>query len=353
VNSVAFLADGRRVLTASDDHTAQLWDAASGAKLEELPGHPADVNCALFSPDGSIIATASTDGVRLWDAATAKLITQLSGQAGPVNSVAFSPDGQYLAGAADDRTARLWNVSSGQLVRTFAGHQGRVYSVAFDPGGHLLVTASEDRTVRLWDVGTGALIETFEGHNDIVNDAVFSRDGRRILTASNDKTARVWEITNVPTLSADQIWDWLRLDSLRPMSWDERNAASLTNGDPSASLPVAADEAAWLDPARASDLKALENAAAGGSWSANLRLGEMAEQSPTPKPIDALRFYAVAADVLDAEMNRSEKNDLALDGYAVEAFARRGSLTRYLVRHGDIADVLKVSLEVKVHQGTQ
>ena len=71
--SAAFSPDGKRIVTASDDKTARVWDAASGKPIgEPLKGHEDLVWSAAFSPDGKRIVTASQDETaRIWDAATA------------------------------------------------------------------------------------------------------------------------------------------------------------------------------------------------------------------------------------------------------------------------------------------
>jgi len=57
----AFSSDGSKIATASDDHTAIIWDVTTGKELVTLQGHCDKVNTATFSPDGSKVVTASDD----------------------------------------------------------------------------------------------------------------------------------------------------------------------------------------------------------------------------------------------------------------------------------------------------
>ena len=62
VLSAAFSPDGKRIVTASSDKTARVWDAATGQPIgEPLKGHDNAVSSAAFSPDGTRIVTASWD----------------------------------------------------------------------------------------------------------------------------------------------------------------------------------------------------------------------------------------------------------------------------------------------------
>src|SRR5262249_3462956 len=67
--SAAFSPDGSRIVTASDDKTARIWDAATAKEIAVLRGHADVLRSAVFSPDGSRIVTASADETaRVWDA---------------------------------------------------------------------------------------------------------------------------------------------------------------------------------------------------------------------------------------------------------------------------------------------
>lgn len=63
VQMVAFSPDGSRVLTASEDGTARLWDAKTGLLLMTFADHQGSVYAAAFSPNGEQVVTAGTDGV--------------------------------------------------------------------------------------------------------------------------------------------------------------------------------------------------------------------------------------------------------------------------------------------------
>ncbi|MGB6161568.1 MAG: WD40 repeat domain-containing protein [Pseudonocardiaceae bacterium] len=162
VNSVAFSPDRNTLATASDDHTARLWDVHDPhhpTPLSTLTAHTNDVNSVAFSPNGHILATASDDKTaRLWDIHDphhATPLSTLTAHTHYVRSVAFSPDGHTLATASADRTARLWDISDPHHptpLSTLTAHANWVLSVTFSPDGNTLATASLDDTARLYDL---------------------------------------------------------------------------------------------------------------------------------------------------------------------------------------------------------
>jgi WD40 repeat protein len=191
VSSAAFSPDGGRVVTASNDQTAGVWDAATG-RLHATLRHRAGVKYAEFSPDGGRVVTASLDRTaRVWDAATGRLHATLEHQAG-VEYAKFSPDGGRVVTAGSDQAARVWDAATGRLHATLE-HRARVRYAEFSPDGGRVVTASDDRTARVWDAATGRPLTEPLQNSGVVFHAAFSLDGNRVVTASYP-TARVWDV---------------------------------------------------------------------------------------------------------------------------------------------------------------
>jgi WD40 repeat protein len=239
IEAVAFSPDGSRLLTASWDGTARIWNAATGKDL--LTQSPPEdlfvlqLYCAAFSPDGTRVVTGGNEkNTRIWNAATGEEVLTLRGTGGPVKNVAWSPDGTRLATDTSDGTARIWDTVTGEELLTLYTDEGYPWGIAWFPDGTRIVTGGRDRTVRIWDAATGEVLLTMRGedyvqkvalspdggrvvtagsgrtariwdastgeellalrsHTETVNDAAFSPDGRFVVTASNDRTARIWD----------------------------------------------------------------------------------------------------------------------------------------------------------------
>jgi WD40 repeat protein/tRNA A-37 threonylcarbamoyl transferase component Bud32 len=212
VFSAFFSPDGSRIVTASWDKTAKVWDARSGAELLTLKGHSRGVWSASFSPDGSRIVTGSLDKTaKVWDAKTGVVLLTLRVQTVDFACASFSPDGSQIVTVTGDATAKVWDAKTGAEVLTLKGQSGAVTSASFSPDGSRIVTGSGDATAKVWDARTGAEVLTLRGHTQSLNAASFSPDGSRILTASQDAIAKVWDArtgAEVLTLRGhtDNVW---------------------------------------------------------------------------------------------------------------------------------------------------
>ena len=184
--------DGLYVVTAGQDNSARIWDAATGHQVTWLVAHQGPVRAAAWSPDGTRVVTASDDGTaRVWNAATGRQVTLPLTHRGPVQAVAWSPDGTRVVTASKDGTARVWNAATGKPLTPPLAHRDEVLAAAFSPHGTSVVTASKDGTAQIWDASTGQPLIPRPLNN--TRAAAFSPDGTSVVTASSDGTARIWD----------------------------------------------------------------------------------------------------------------------------------------------------------------
>ncbi|MBH8566455.1 PD40 domain-containing protein, partial [Nostoc sp. CENA67] len=191
VNTATFSPDRSLIASASADTTIKLW-YPDGSEFTTLSGHKDVVNSLSFSPNGQIIASASQDKtVKLWSR-DGKLLNTFNGHQLGVNSVSFSPDGQIIASASSDKTIKLWN-RDGKLLKNLENNSA-VLGVAWSPDGQSIASVSADNTISLWS-RDGQPLKTWKGHNDAVLAVSWSPDGQTIATASLDKTIKLWNLS--------------------------------------------------------------------------------------------------------------------------------------------------------------
>lgn len=245
IRSAAFSPDGRRIVTASEDQTARIWNARTGRAIgEPLSGHTKQINQAAFSPDGSRIVTASDDQTaRIWDVESGRELRKLEGHTKSVRSAAFGPDGTRVVTASDDQFARVWDAAGGTEISALKGHTSRVNSAAFSPDGAQIATAAWDRTLRVWDAQTGqSLWEVKNAHARDINGVAYNSSGTRIATVSDDGTARVWDTaTRQPISELKEHTDWVlagafSADGTRLVTASRDRTARIWPNDPD--LPV-------------------------------------------------------------------------------------------------------------------
>ena len=117
VTSAVSSSDGQRVLTASDDNTARIWDAKTGSELIRFEGHGSGVRSAVFSADGQRVVTASDDNTaRIWDVRSGKCLRILA----PVTEGWLTLDerGRYRAGGRGLDSFSYFDPTERSLLRT-------------------------------------------------------------------------------------------------------------------------------------------------------------------------------------------------------------------------------------------
>ena len=168
--------DGATVATNAFGGRAQvaLWNVTRPRHPARLAVLSAGLSGALwgeaFSPDGRILAVASTSRLVLWDVADParpRLLRSLAAaplrwdNPGPVpfgvsqGDLVFSPDGQMLASVSGSDQVTLWNVARparATRIATLAGPRDYFAALAFSPRGNLLAGVTYHGSVLVFRV---------------------------------------------------------------------------------------------------------------------------------------------------------------------------------------------------------
>jgi WD40 repeat protein len=209
---LVFAPDGKSLAIGRggwrDPGLVEVWDLATGTQRAAWRSHAQGINALAFSPDGKLLASASTDmTVALWNMETMQEESKILNVSGLVPlALAFSPDGKTLSvgtGPRDFRVRRpgeiqLWEVETRMLRGSLRGHGRAVTSLAYSADGRTLVSGSADTTVRFWDLPAGREYGMLKGHQAAVGfeglAVALSADGRWLATASMDRTVKLWKL---------------------------------------------------------------------------------------------------------------------------------------------------------------
>jgi WD40 repeat protein len=232
ISAIAFSSDGKWLATASDDNQLHIEAVNSGEKLAPR-SHTGTISHIVFSPDHSLLATASAKTIRIFDTTNPDFLRLLTLK-GSILSIVFRRN-HRLAIGSNDGLAQVIDASSGAPIVRFpvieglrfvtldlkgkmlaaaAGNSLHLFDVeakrkvsfsplkharfvrmaAFSPDSSLIGTASDDGVVKIFNTRTGVLVTTiFPSHLPAYN-IVFSNDNRLVATASADNFVRVFRV---------------------------------------------------------------------------------------------------------------------------------------------------------------
>jgi WD40 repeat protein len=200
------------LLAGGADQMVRIW---RGERFEgELGPHDGGVTAMALSSDG-VLAVADRAGVvRFWNLEE----RTLEGPPFPADdntiwALAWSPDGSILATASDDEVVELWDVASRTRIASLGRHPGGALGVAFLEDEETLVTTSRDGSVRLWDVSQALpLGGPLPGHH-ASSWRVVALPGMRFATSSEEGTVRIWDVLD-PERACSRAAGSLGLDAL-------------------------------------------------------------------------------------------------------------------------------------------
>lgn len=183
ISGIASFGD-RYVATAGYDNQVILWDSKTQSALGRgMHDHLA--NQCEFSPDGTLLATTSSDfTARIWEVPTMRLRAVLLGAKDDVEAIAFHPNGQKIATSSRDGNIRIYSCD-GAMLGELVGHSADVISVSWVNGGSELLSSSDDGTVRRWDASSGFQIQLID-FDGVETDTIAVIDENLVVAGNDD-----------------------------------------------------------------------------------------------------------------------------------------------------------------------
>lgn len=195
VSHAVFTPGGATLVTASDDGSVRLWNAADGTLERDVPLTSRRIPCVAMHPDGTRIVAAVRDGslvecrlddgaLRVWQAADGN----------PLRVACFSPDGHWLIAAGARRVVQLFDARTRTCVAELAGHGQEIFAADISRCGQFLATGDAGGMIRLWHLALQRPLAALEGHTAGVMSLRFSSDAGTLYSASLDATVRRWNL---------------------------------------------------------------------------------------------------------------------------------------------------------------
>ena len=208
-----------RVITGSVDETVKGWNISSentntlDKPLFSLGDHDLAIVSVTSSPDGSVFASSSMDGViRVFDGSSASPKLLKSIQAGPTETwnIHLNPQSATtLASGTHAGNINIWDVKTGEKKTTYQTGAKFTMCVRYSPDGCLLASGGYDGAVCLFDAQNNNLIKKLPGHNKPVRTVAFSKNSEWLVTGSEDQHINVYEVKSgeqIASLTGHKSW---------------------------------------------------------------------------------------------------------------------------------------------------
>jgi len=190
--AVGYSPDGTLIATGSNDGMIRFWSPDTCECTYTFPFND-EIYSMAFSPDGALLAAGGRNRkIVILDVNEKKLVGTINASA-DVRSMAFSPDGLFLAADAGTGGLDLWNVDRMIRVGSRPAHLGSIRSLCYSPDGRLLATGGDDAVINIWDAATLEVLLSLKDHQGRVTAVDFSPDGQQLVSGSRDNTIKIWK----------------------------------------------------------------------------------------------------------------------------------------------------------------
>ena len=199
VKALAFSPNGALMATGSADYKVRLWDAASGEYVRSLTGAGV-VHSVAFTADSRQVVAASEDGVRVWAAESGRIVKTLTakGNARRFMLVTTAAASEFAIASVDGRV-EVWDVTLENRILESKVDVGTL-AIAFHPNGRRFITATP-YTLKQWDGTSGRRLNVRDTYYQVDAFGFSANSGRLILSARRAVTP-----AGAPSAPGQQGW---------------------------------------------------------------------------------------------------------------------------------------------------
>ncbi|XP_004700807.1 apoptotic protease-activating factor 1 [Echinops telfairi] len=191
VRHVQFTADGKTLISSSDDSAIQVWNWQSDEHVF-LQAHQETVKDFRLLKNSRLLSWSFDGTVKVWNIMTGRIEKDFVCHQDTVLSCDISPDETKFSSTSTDKTAKIWNFEHSFPLHELRGHKGCVRCSVFSADSTLLATGDDNGEIRIWRVSGGELLhlcapvsveEGVATHGGWVTDLCFSPDSKMLVSA--------------------------------------------------------------------------------------------------------------------------------------------------------------------------